>query len=282
MNTRRKFLSQTMVAGAALSLFPNLSFASQAEGRIKNIGYISGILKNNFDRENWREVLEKTVQFGYSEYEGGHLGDSPREFLRFCKDIGLKPIAGGVTFSEDMDKVQESLDNINAMEMKYGVTYWPWFVGGPFNLDDCNKSAEVLNKIGELSKKHGLEFCWHNHNKEFVEMEDGFPFDYLMENTEKDLVSSELDVYWVAKGGANPIQLLQRYGKRIKILHVKDMAEDEDKSIICPGKGILDFTAIFNEAKRQNIKHYFVERDKAEDGLSCLEYSADFLQKLRF
>lgn len=282
MTTRRKFITQALLARTAFGIYPNLAFNSHAGTRLKKIGYISGILNNNFTNDNWKEVLKKTVDFGYTEYEGNQMGDSPEEFLSFCKSIGLKPIAGGVPFSDDMDKVQESLDKINAMEMKYAVTYWPWLVGGPFMLEDCKKSAEMLNKIGGLVQKNGLEFCWHNHNKEFIEMEEGLPFDYLMKNTDKELVNCELDIYWVKKGGAEPVELLCRYGNRIKILHVKDMANDDEKSIICPGNGIIDFASVFAEAKRQQIKHYFVERDKAVDGLACLETSAEFLQSLNF
>src|SRR5690606_8759603 len=101
---------------------------------------------------------------------------------------------------------------------------------------------------------------WHNHDKEFHAMENGLPFDYLMDNTDPDLVGCEMDIYWVKKGGSDPLEVLKKYKGRIPVLHVKDMAPDED--FICPGRGIIDFASIFREAKKQGIIHYFVERDK--------------------
>jgi sugar phosphate isomerase/epimerase len=187
-----------------------------------------------------------------------------------------------VSMSDNMEKVKQDLDKLNALKMKFAVCYWPWFVGAPFKLEDCKRSVETLNNIGEVAKKEGLKFCWHNHDKEFREMEEGLPFDYLMEHTDKDLVSCEMDIYWVAKGGANPLEVLKKYDGRIPILHIKDMANDAEKTFACPGDGIIDFPAVFAEAKNQNIKHYFVERDNAPDGLACLQSSGEYLQHLKF
>lgn len=281
MNTRRQFITQLALSAAAVSILPASSFATSKQGKLKNIGFISGILKNNMTGNNWREVLTLAASYGYTEYEGGLKGDSPREFLNFLKSIDLKPIAGVVNMSDDMEKVKQDLDKLNALRMKYAVCYWPWFGGGPFMLEDCKRSAEILNKIGNEAQKEGLEFCWHNHDKEFHKMEEGLPFDYLMEQTDKDLVSCEMDIYWVTKGGGDPVNVLKKYAGRIPIVHVKDMAGDAEKSFTCPGDGIIDFPAVFAEAKKQGIKHYFVERDNAPDGLACLKSSAAYLQNIK-
>ena len=282
MVSRRDFIIKAAIGSAAFAATPLLSFAAEGNHKLKNIGYISGILKNNMKDADWKQVLKKTVEFGFTEYEGGLQGDSPEEFLKFCKSIGLKPIAGGVGISDDMDKIEQGLDKINAMQMEYAVCYWPWFVGGPFKLEDCKRSAETLNKMGEKAKAKGLKFCWHNHNKEFIDMEEGQPFDYLMAHTEKDLVSVEMDIYWVARGEADPLEVLKKHAGRIPILHVKDMAPGSEMDFECPGRGIIDFPSIFAEAHRQGIKHYFVERDQCVDGLACLESSGRYLKSLRF
>jgi len=284
MTTRRKFLSSLSLAGAALAVSPNLVYGATSANKLRNIGYIGGILGNNFteDKGNWKELLNETVEYGFSEFEGGYLGDSPKVFMDYCKSIGLKPIAGGIGITDDMNKIKESFDKANALNTKYIVTYWPWFVGPPFSLDDCKRSTEWLNKTGELAKDNGLKLCWHNHDKEFHEMEEGLPFDYLMEHTDEDLVFCEMDIYWVAKGGADPVKVLKKYEGRFPLMHVKDMAEGAEQSITCPGSGIIDFPSIFAEAKRQGLKHYFVERDKAVDGLACLKSSGEYLQNLRF
>jgi sugar phosphate isomerase/epimerase len=113
-------------------------------------------------------------------------------------------------------------------------------------------------------------------------MEDGLPFDYLMNNTDADLVKCELDVYWVQRGGADPVEILKKYSGRYPILHIKDMAPGDEQDFECVGSGIVDFPSIFREADKQGIKHYFVERDKVVDGMACLKSASEYLEGLRF
>lgn len=283
MQSRRKFLSNLALGSAALVLSnPFLSCASQGNRKLRNFGYISGIIKDELN-EDWKKALKNTAEMGYTEIEtGSHYGDSVSEFLSYCAEIGIKPVAGGTKLYEDMDELNKSLDQLNALELEYAVIYWPWLVGAPFSLEDCKKSAELLNKIGEVCNDRGLKLCWHNHDKEFVPMEKGLPFDYLMNNTSKDLVSCEMDVYWVKKGGADPVEMLQKYVGRYPILHLKDMAPGEGQDFACVGSGIVDFTAILAEGRKQNIRHYYVERDKVVDGMTCLDSAAEYLKQLRF
>jgi sugar phosphate isomerase/epimerase len=91
-----------------------------------------------------------------------------------------------------------------------------------------------------------------------------------------------MDIYWVKKGGGDPLEMLKKYSGRIKMLHVKDMAEGPEQDFICPGSGIIDFAPIFKEAKKQGVKHYIVERDKEPNGIWCLESSGEFLRNLKF
>jgi sugar phosphate isomerase/epimerase len=285
MYTRRNFV-KTMAVGAAGVYAANslMACSMESERKIGNIGYITGILGRNLGEKDWQSMLKATAEYGYTEIEtGNYLGDSAASFLSFCNDIGLKPIAGGMGFSDDPDRINEALDRLNALELNYSISYWPWTGGAPFTLDDCKKSVEILNKMGEMSKNRGLTFCWHNHDHEFVAMENGeTPFDYLMEHTDKELVQCELDIYWTKKGGADPVETLKKYKGRYPILHVKDMAPGEEQDFACPGDGIIDWPAVFSESADQGIKHYFVERDNAVDGLGCLRSSAEYLLNLRF
>jgi sugar phosphate isomerase/epimerase len=238
----------------------------------------------NLGERDWQSILRQTAEFGYSEIEiGNYLGDSASSFLAFCNEIGLKPIAGSLGgMTEDNDTIHEALDRLNALEMQYGVIYWPFFVGAPFSLEDCKRSVEVLNKTGLICKNRGITLCWHNHDYEFKAMEEGLPFDYLMENTDEDLVQCELDIYWVKKGGADPVEVLKKYPGRYRILHVKDMAPGEEQDFACPGDGIIDWEPVFAESVSQGIQHFNVERDNAEDGLGCLRSASEYLKGMRF
>lgn len=283
MISRRKFLSNLALGTAAIALsHPLASCATEGRRKLKDFGFISGIIGDEL-KGDWKEVLRKTTEMGYTEIEtGSYLGESAESYLSFLKEIGLKAIAGGTRLFEDKDELNRSLDKLNALELKYAVIYWPWLVGAPFSLEDCKRSSELLNSIGEVCNSRGLQLCWHNHDNEFKEMEEGMPFDYLMENTDKELVKCELDVYWVKKGGADPVEVLKEYSGRYPILHIKDMAPGSEQDFACVGDGIVNFPDIFAEAFDQGIEHFFVERDKVVDGMTCLSSAAEYLKSLRF
>jgi sugar phosphate isomerase/epimerase len=282
MLTRRSFITKSASATAGIMLLDSYLSSCTGKHTLDKIGYISGIIGKELEGD-WKAILKQTVDFGFSEIEtGDYLGNSAREFLSYCKQIGLTPVAGGIDFNAGKEDSLKRLDALATLNLKYAVVYWPWMVGGPFTLDDCKRSIEQLNIHGENCKEHGLILCWHNHDKEFTPMEEGLPFDYLMNHTDKSLVKCEMDIFWAMKGGADPVELLEKYKGRYAILHVKDMAPGGEKSFECPGSGIIDFRSIFRVAKAQGIEHFMVERDNVADGMDCLKSSAEFLKNLSF
>ncbi len=281
MIKRRQFIKVSAAAGAAALIKPAIWEYAPGK-RLKNFGFISGIIEKEL-KQDWKSALKQASSFGYTEFEtGSYSGDSPEEFLRFCSEINLLPVAGFINFNGNDEEVRKNIDLIHSLKMKLGVTYWPWYTGGPFTPDDCKRSAERLNYLGNLCHKNGVTFCWHNHNKEFIPITEGMPFDYLMNNTDKDFVNCELDIYWVKKGGADPLDMLEKYRGRYTILHIKDMAPGAEQDFECPGSGIIDFVPILREAESQGIKHFMVERDNVKDGIGCLRSSARYLRNLTF
>lgn len=283
MNSRRNFIKTSAFATAGvLSFNPISGFASEGKSRLKNFGFISGITKDAMAAD-WKGTLKKASEFGFTEIEGGsNYANSPQEFLAVCKEFGIKPIAGSIDFKASDDDLKKSFEKIKDLNQEYVITYWPWYTGTPFKLDACKSSAERLNELGPKAKAAGLKLLWHNHDNEFKEMEEGTPFDYLMQNTDPDTVNCEMDIYWVKKGGGDPLKMLKKYKGRIPVLHVKDMAAGPEQDFICPGSGIIDFAPIFKEAKKQKIKHYIVERDNEPDGIGCLKSSGEYLSSIRF
>lgn len=281
MLDRRKFIKGSISAVAAAALAPEIFSMPQGK-KLRNFGFISGILDKEL-KGDWKSVLKQVASFGYTEFEtGGFMGNSPEEFLNYCKEINLIPVAGFINFNSYDDELGKNIDLIHQLQMKFGVTYWPWYTGGPFSLDDCKKSADRLNYLGKRCRENGVIFCWHNHNKEFIQMEQGLPFDFIMNNTDSSFVKCEMDIYWVKKGGADPLAMLRKYKGRFAILHIKDMAPGESQDFECPGSGIIDFRPLFSEAESQDIGHYMVERDNVQDGLACLNSSAQYLKNISF
>jgi sugar phosphate isomerase/epimerase len=280
MTTRRTFITATSTMAASMLAFPPMLFAGSSGQKLKKIGFIAGIIGKEL-KGDWKAILRKTVEYGFSEFEtGNYLGESASGYLAFCKEIGLRPCAKGISFNAKEDVLKKEIESLHELEIKNAILYWPWLSGGPFSLEDCKRSAGILNKTGKICKENGLTLCWHNHNKEFIPMEAGLPFDYLMSQTDKDIVQCELDIYWVVKGGADPLAVLKKHTGRVKILHVKDMAPGADQTFECPGSGIIDFPSIFKEALNQGIEHFIVEHDTVKDGMSCLKSSGAYLRNL--
>lgn len=281
MITRRKFISTTAIAAAATMLSID-ALSLQGKKKLQNFGFISGIIGKEL-KGDWKAVLKQAASYGFTEIEtGNYMGESADSFLAYLKGIGMKLPAGGFEFKATDEELKKSMNLLKSLKVKYAVVYWPWYTGGPFTLEDCKKSSERLNYLGKVCKENGLVLCWHNHNKEFAPMETGMPFDYLMDNTDKNLVFCELDLYWVKKGGADPLTVIKKYSGRFPILHVKDMAPGDATDFECPGSGIIDFPSLFSEAEKQGIKHYFVERDNVPDGLACLKSSGEYLKRISF
>lgn len=281
MTSRRNFLKTSALSAAALLFLKSKGLSSDSpSGNDLKFGFISGIIGKEL-KGDWQNVLRQTVEFGFSEIETGNfLGESAESFMKFCRETGLTPVAGGVPFTDSKDELNKRLDELSLLGIKYPVVYWPWTGGGPFMLEDCKKSAEKLNKMGDICKSHGKELLWHNHDKEFAMMEEGKPFDYLMAHTDESLVKCELDVFWSAKGGTDAMDCLTKYSGRFRVLHLKDMTGDDRRTFECVGKGIINFPEILKESRKQGIKHYMVEFDNVEDGLDCLRTAGSYLKSL--
>lgn len=279
---RRSFLKSALVAGGLCSLQPaGRLWATAPIRKPLRFGFISGIVKAEL-LEDWRGTLAHAASLGYQELETGSPpeGVSVREFVTYCKQVGLDIVAGGVKMTGDPAALRQQLDALAQLHPRYAVCYWPWNTGAPFSLEHCQWSAPVLNQMGTICREYGLGFCWHNHDKEFHAMEQGLPFDYLMQHTDPDLVACQLDVYWAAKGGVDPVQCLRNYPGRYPILHLKDMTADSEATFACVGDGIVDFPAILKEARAQGTRHYILEKDKATDGPECLESAIAYLRSL--
>jgi sugar phosphate isomerase/epimerase len=280
MISRRKFLQTTAFSALLAPVALNSIASCKREQKLTKFGYISGIIGKELEAD-WKSALRRTVDMGYTEFEGEVDGVSPADFISFCREIGLIPVAGGVGFNAPDDDTLRRLDILKEQNMEYAVSYWPWLTGGPFSADDCKRSADILNHLGELCKQKEIKLCWHNHDKEFIANEQGgLPFDFLMNHTDPSLVKCEMDIYWVKKGGGDPLQVLKKYPGRISILHVKDMAAGEAMDFECPGSGIIDFAVIFDEAVNQGIEHFMVERDNVQDGMACLKSAAAYLKEI--
>src|SRR5207248_9332962 len=112
--------------------------------------------------------------------------------------------------------------------------------------DGWKRAAERFNRAGEASKKLAIQFAYHNHDFEFASVDGRLPYDVLLAETDPELVKMEMDLYWITKGGQDPVEYFDRHPGRFPFLHVKHM--NDNREIADVGSGTIDFARIFARA----------------------------------
>ena len=97
MVSRREFIQRSALGSAAV-LAPSLISCGGARPEPFRFGFISGIVGKELQAD-WQGTLKQAVEMGFTEFEGGIRDVPPEEFLAFCREIGLTPIAGGLGMS---------------------------------------------------------------------------------------------------------------------------------------------------------------------------------------
>jgi len=135
--------------------------------------------------------------------------------------------------------------------------------------------AADWNQVGQIMKENGIMFGYHNHNFEFATVEGKVPYyDVFMTELDKDLVTMELDIFWVTKAGQDPVEIINKYPGRFQLFHMKDMFTKEApfyttvgvKDFAPIGAGVIDFKRILAAKDIAGMKYIVVEQDLSREG----------------
>jgi sugar phosphate isomerase/epimerase len=206
-------------------------------------------------------TLQKVAALGYAGVElAGTGGLSAFDLKKLLDGLGLK-IAGNHTGVELLESdLNAALDYNRELGNHYVVCpYLP--EDRRRDADGWRRVADLFNRAGAACKARGMQFCYHNHAFEFERFGGETGFDILFGATDPELVQIELDTYWVQYGGEDPAAYLRMYAGRVPLIHLKDMAGDENRSFAEVGKGIMDFDAIFAACEAAGAAWYIVEQD---------------------
>ncbi len=133
-------------------------------------------------------------------------------------------------------------------------------IGRQNTLDDYKRIAEKFNQRGETCRKAGLKFGYHNHDYSFVLQDGQYPQDILMQNTDKDTVDYEMDMYWVVTAGQDPLTWFKKYPGRFTLGHVKDRRKgaslDQHDESVNIGQGSIDYATLLPEARKYGLQYY--------------------------
>ena len=299
-NDRRKFMQLASTFTAGSLLLPSIGCNSSPETVTKAAAeavktMVSPSLKE-FAIQLWtlrdvfpnapKETLKQLADYGYKQIEGfdGDKGlwwdMGHKDFKKYISDLGIDMPAAHCNIKENFEEKAAQAAEIG---MKYLVCP---YIGPQTSMDAWKGVTDLFNKCGDICKKNGIRFAYHNHDYSFKAFSGMIPHDYIMENTNPDTVDHEMDIYWVVTGGADPIEYLKKYPNRFRLCHVKDRMKDtDDKQASCTlGTGTIDFPSILKVAKDNGMKYFIAEQERYDGTtpMECAKDNADYLSKLLF
>ena len=234
-------------------------------------------------------TLDTIKMLGFTEIEGGGGRMSPQEFKKLCDERGISIPGTGAGYEQLVNGTDSVIYRAKEMGAKYVMTAWIPHKTGSFNFENAKKAVEDFNVVGKKLKEAGLTFCYHAHGYEFWPHENGTLMDYIINNTNPEYVSFEMDLLWVQFGGGDPVQLLKKYGNRCKLVHLKDLRKGAKKDMtgltgpennVALGEGEIDIPGVLREANKIGIKHFFIE-DESDSPLINIPKSIAYLKSLK-
>lgn len=325
MTTRRNFIKKTGLGLMGTYFGSSMLTACtqnslKKEGPFANIGLQIYSLRDLLVQDP-KLTLETVARIGYSHIETFGLQTSENSFWglkvpelkKIMADINLNTHSGHYDLSKYLSRHHTDKENIEKY-IETAVELGQKYVVAPVTpMDDLNNlkpedyqyAAEQLNKAGEVAKKAGVKMAYHNHFWEFRDFANGTKgLDILVAFTEPDLVSFELDIYWIEKAGLSAQSYFQKYPGRFTMWHVKDMDKNYAEPIVGEkfdklpfdsiqkqlrftevGTGQIDYVNIAQNAKQSGLEYAFVEQDdiylpnKFESIKSSYDYVQRFLSK---
>jgi sugar phosphate isomerase/epimerase len=236
-------------------------------------------------------TLDKVKAYGFKYVElAGTYNMPPEKFKKMLDERGLVPVSAHFPYERYRDDAEAVAKEAKALGLKYaGVAWIPH--EGDFDEKECRAAADVFNHAGEVLSKHGIQFFYHTHGYEFQPAGAGTLFDLLMKDTDPKKVQFEMDVFWIVHPGQDPVKLLEKYGKRFSLMHIKDMKKGTQTGLLTGhsdvnndvplGTGTMNWPGILAAAKKAGVKYYFIE-DESDAAAEHIPQSLHFLEQVKF
>ena len=267
MTTRRSFLELGAKAMAAGCLAGRTALAAPA-------GVIYGVQMYEVREQaatDFAGALKSVKDAGFDQVELFPLAYKrpAAELKKMLDDAGLGAASGHFDYSSrDM-----SVDYAKVIGLKYVVCPMvPQSQWG--SLDGFRQAAKYFNEWGDAARKAGMEFVFHNHDYEFKPLEGSTGFNEIIKGTDASLVKLELDVFWLAQAGQDPMTMLKKFPDRAVLIHLKDRAAGSQVSyqmnaasagnIVELGKGSIEVPALLRQAKAQGIRYAYLDQDETK------------------
>lgn len=226
-------------------------------------------------KDDYEKALKFAADCGYEGVEFAGFFDIPADEMKaMLNKYGLKAM-GSHTAWEIID---EDFDNMVAYNKTVGNTriICPW---AKIETEaDAKEYAEKFNAASKKLKAEGMSLYYHNHAGEFEQENGKYLMDILGENTTPDSLKFELDVYWVYRGGVNPVRYMRKYADRLDIFHIKDGDKYDGTPV---GSGEVDIEGVLAFAKAHGMEWAVVEAESGttpERQMQDVRLSAEYLK----
>ena len=256
----KKVLKKSMF----LAILAFITFNVSAQSATKEIGLQLWSIRMDMNKDA-AATLAEVGNMGYTFIEAASYGDGkfygiePAEFKTLLNKNGLDFLSShcghDLPDQDNWDKTMEWWDVCIDAHAAAGVKYivQPSMDSkGYGSIEDLKRFCDYFNAVGEKCNDKGIRFGYHNHDKEFEEVDGVVRYDYMLQNTDPKKVMFQLDLYWIMVGGKDAVTYFKNYPKRFEMWHVKDKKELGES-------GMMDFEPIFAAKRKSGAKHIIVE-----------------------
>ena len=302
-NSRRKFIQNASLAIVGASLKPSAFWSNSIS--VTDTKRLIGIQLYSVRedmKKNPLETLTALSKMGYEFVEHANYinrkfyGWTATEFKKVLNDLGLKMPSGHTvmaakhwdnTAKDFTDDWKKTVDDAATLGQAYVIS--PWMDEKlRSSYDGLMLQLDVFNKSGELCKKSGMKFGYHNHDFEFREKINGtLIYDLILEHTDPNLVIHQLDFGNMYGAGGRGAEWINKYPGRFQSLHVKDeiksakgeMNDGYESTIL--GTGVVDPKAIALLSKKIGGAHHFIIEQESYQGITPLECAKKDLEIIK-
>lgn len=251
-------------------------------------GMVSYTYRNSFQK-NVAATLDTIRGLGVTDMEFSNLfGQTATDLRKLLDERGMICSSFGVSYPDALTNTAGVGQNAKTLGAQFVRVAWVPHQG-PFTLELAQKTVADFNQMGKkLKDEYGLTFCYHNHGYEFEKYESGTLFDYIVQHTDPQYVSFEMDILWTVFPGQDPAALLSKYAGRFKLMHLKDLRKGIVGNLsggtpvendVALGTGQIDLPAVLKAARRAGVQHYYIE-DESPSVATQVPQSIAYLKRL--
>src|SRR5579859_8146043 len=225
---------------------------------------------------DFKKTVRRVAEMGYDAVEFAGYGDLPsKEMAALLAETGLRTAGSHVS----LDRLEHDLDGELNYCLDIGCSYLiiPYLAAEWRTAAGFLKLADRLNILGRNCQSRGITLGYHNHDFEFAQEDGRYLLDILTAATDPQSVKLELDTYWAAYAGVDPISYLHSIAGRVALVHLKDMTADRHFSEV--GDGTLNIKGYCQAARGAGVRFYIVENDQPT--IPSLESARRSLENLR-